>query len=59
MTEEYNFERAEMVSLLFDRFLAGLEVDVKMQERAHNLGIDIEVIEDAAAATFREEEGTE
>ena len=48
----FNLERSELVSELYDRFRAGLEVSVQMQERAHNMGVDVARIENCVALEF-------
>lgn len=48
----FNLARSELVSELYDRFRAGLEVSVDMQERAHRMGIDVARIENCVALEF-------
>ena len=53
---EFNLERSELVGVLYDRLRGGLELDVATQKRAHDLGIDIERIENVVSAEFGAEE---
>ncbi len=53
---EFNLERSELVGELYDRFRAGLEVSVDMQERAHRFGIDVAKIETCVALEFGDDD---
>tara|TARA_R110000851_G_scaffold141109_1_gene278728 strand:+ start:414 stop:581 length:168 start_codon:yes stop_codon:yes gene_type:complete len=49
-------EKQEVFNELYERFEAGLPVSVSLQEEAHNHGIKIEAVEEAALASLLEDD---